>query len=128
MSKMGRFGVFLVGLVFFVGLVGLMLLGVVPAYLAYLLLGMSALTFFVYARDKSSAEKRRRTPESTLHLMSLLGGWPGALIAQQGFRHKNQKVSFQATFWLTVVGNLVLLAWLMVDDSALVAIAGVFGS
>ena len=117
-GKLGRSGVFFVGFVLFVGLVGLMLLGFVPAYLAYLVIGMSALTFFVYARDKASARKgRRRMPESTLHLMSLLGGWPGAWVAQQGFRHKNRKGSFQMVFWLTVVGNLLLLGWVWGNET-----------
>ena len=49
-------------------------------------------------------------PESTLHLFDLLGGWPGALIAQQQFRHKTVKASFQAGFWMTVVLNVALMA------------------
>ncbi|MFP5341147.1 MAG: DUF1294 domain-containing protein, partial [Gammaproteobacteria bacterium] len=33
----------------------------------------------------------------------LAGGWPGALVAQQVFRHKTRKLSYQLTFWLIVV-------------------------
>ena len=55
----------------------------------------------------------RRTPESTLHLFGLLGGWPGALAAQRLFRHKSSKASFQATYWITVVLNCAALAWLL---------------
>ena len=40
-----------------------------------------------------------RTPEVRLHLFELLGGWPGALVAQQVFRHKTRKLSFQLVFW-----------------------------
>ena len=82
----------------------------VAAPLVYLC--MSALTYAAYARDKSAARRsRRRTPEKTLHLMALLGGWPGALLAQRRLRHKSSKTSFLVTFWLTVVVNLALLAW-----------------
>ena len=77
--------------------------------------GMSLLTFVVYAIDKAAAQAQRwRTPESTLHLLALAGGWPGALLAQQWLRHKSVKQPFRTVFWLTVVINvagLVLLCW-----------------
>jgi uncharacterized membrane protein YsdA (DUF1294 family)/cold shock CspA family protein len=74
-------------------------------FVAYLV--MSLLTFLVYARDKSKAHKNEwRTPESTLHLFELLGGWPGALITQKLIRHKNKKTSFQVTFWIIVIMHL----------------------
>ena len=78
--------------------------------LAYLV--MSAVAYAAYARDKSAARSGRpRTPEKTLHLMSLLGGWPGALLAQRRLRHKSSKTAFLVPFWLTVAANLALLAW-----------------
>lgn len=73
--------------------------------LAYLTL--SLLAFLAYAFDKSAAVSGRwRTSEQTLHLFSLAGGWPGALLAQQLLRHKTSKQSFVATFWFTVVLNV----------------------
>jgi len=66
----------------------------------------SLLTFLVYAKDKSAAKRGAwRTPESTLHLLSLIGGWPGAVIAQQRLRHKSKKQSFRIVFWITVLLN-----------------------
>lgn len=63
----------------------------------------SLLTFFLYWRDKHSALRGRwRTPESTLHVFELAGGWPGALLAQQVFRHKTRKLGYQLPFWLIV--------------------------
>lgn len=63
----------------------------------------SAVTFVLYAYDKQQARHGRwRTPEKVLHGVELLGGWPGALVAQQVFRHKTRKVSFQVWFWLIV--------------------------
>lgn len=74
----------------------------------------SIATFVAYAIDKSAAQRGAwRTSEGTLHLMALLGGWPGALIAQQVLRHKSAKGEFRAVFWATVVlntGALVVLA------------------
>ena len=70
----------------------------------------SILCFIAYAADKSAARSgRRRTRESTLLLLGLIGGWPGAILAQQQLRHKNAKPSFQRAFWVTVVLNLVAL-------------------
>ena len=79
----------------------------------FLFLVASGVTFLVYAFDKSAAQKGAwRTPESTLHVLSLIGGWPGALAAQRILRHKSRKTSFRFVFWLTVALNLTLLAWL----------------
>jgi uncharacterized membrane protein YsdA (DUF1294 family) len=71
---------------------------------------LNLLTFALYARDKHAARTGQwRTPENTLHLFSLLGGWPAAWVAQRVLRHKTAKRSFQWVFWLTVVVNLVAL-------------------
>ena len=72
--------------------------------------GSSIITYRYYSRDKAAAlNARRRIPESTLHLMSLIGGWPGALIAQALLRHKTRKPSFLVGYWLTVVVNCMAL-------------------
>ncbi|MFL5359320.1 DUF1294 domain-containing protein [Archangium sp.] len=72
----------------------------------------SLLTYFLYWQDKRSALRGAwRTPEAQLHLFELLGGWPGALIAQQVFRHKTRKVSFQVVFWIIVLVHQVF--WFM---------------
>ncbi|MDN7127214.1 cold shock and DUF1294 domain-containing protein [Pseudidiomarina sp. 1APR75-33.1] len=71
---------------------------------------MSVVTYMAYARDKYAAEASyRRTAENTLQLLALIGGWPGALIAQQQFRHKTRKLSFRVVFWLVVLANLVFV-------------------
>lgn len=65
---------------------------------------VSVLAFFLYWSDKRKAQTDRwRTPENVLHAVELAGGWPGALLAQQVFRHKTRKVSFQVLFWIIVV-------------------------
>ena len=77
-----------------------------------LYLAASAASIVVYAVDKSAARDGRwRVSESTLHLLAIVGGWPGALLAQQVFRHKSRKPSFQAAFLLTVVLNCAFLFW-----------------
>ena len=69
---------------------------------------VSVLAFFLYWSDKRKARADSwRTPENVLHAVELAGGWPGALLAQQVFRHKTRKVSFQLVFWLIVLMHQV---------------------
>ena len=68
---------------------------------------MSLLTFVAYALDKRAARKGAwRTPESTLHLLEFLGGWPGAWLAQRTLRHKSVKTSFRIVFFVMVALNV----------------------
>lgn len=87
-------------------------LGWLPVVVSLAYFALSFATYLVYWRDKDAAgAKEERVPENTLHMLDLLGGWPGALIAQQQFRHKTVKPSFQATFWITVLLNVVGVAF-----------------
>lgn len=75
---------------------------------------LNLLTFFVYWTDKRAAQAGRwRTPESTLQLLALAGGWPGAWLAQQVLRHKSSKLPFRVVYWLMVVAHgLAIGTWL----------------
>lgn len=65
---------------------------------------LSALTYGAYAADKRRArEKVWRLSEGRLHFLELLGGWPGAFLAQRWLRHKCSKAGFQFVFWLIVL-------------------------
>ena len=67
-------------------------------------LSLSVVAFFVYRSDKRSAQAGEwRVPEATLHFIALIGGWPGAFLAQRAFRHKTSKLSFQFVFWIVVL-------------------------
>ncbi|MUJ38143.1 DUF1294 domain-containing protein [Aliivibrio fischeri] len=80
--------------------------------LLVLYLGMSLLTYAMYAVDKNAAKKGNwRTPENTLHVLSLLGGWPGALFAQNQFRHKSKKQPFKTILWITIFMNIGAFTW-----------------
>ncbi|MGP9567615.1 DUF1294 domain-containing protein [Halomonas sp. AOP5-B2-8] len=79
-------------------------------YIAALYAVVSVITYITYVVDKKAAIKnRRRVSEKLLHLLALAGGWPGALLAQQRWRHKTQKTSFRVVFWLMVIANLACL-------------------
>jgi uncharacterized membrane protein YsdA (DUF1294 family) len=76
-------------------------------------LSMGAITFCVFAHDKRQAQRDGwRVQEFSLHMLSLLGGWSGAFLAQRWLRHKSQKLIFQVTAWCGLAIHLIgLLAW-----------------
>jgi uncharacterized membrane protein YsdA (DUF1294 family) len=84
-----------------------------PPAVGAVYLVLSALCFASYALDKSAARRgERRTPESRLLVLGLVGGWPGAVLAQQWLRHKTVKQPFRRMFWFTVVTNMAAFLWL----------------
>ncbi len=110
--KKGQFSIIL-ALLFFV----IVIVSVFMTQMPFLVLPfygvMSLVTFLVYAKDKSAAQKGKwRTSEATLHLLSLAGGWLGAVFAQQTLRHKSQKQRFRFVFWVTVFLNCAMFFWL----------------
>jgi len=73
----------------------------------------SILCFFAYGADKRAAAQRTwRTPEASLLLLGLVGGWPGAIIGMRVFRHKTRKASFRVLFWATVGVNAIALVFI----------------
>jgi uncharacterized membrane protein YsdA (DUF1294 family)/cold shock CspA family protein len=106
-------GAFATSLLFLIILGGFTLAGYVPKVIWWLYVCSSFLSFWLYYLDKSAAKKgKRRTPEARLHKIALIGGWPGALIAQQFLRHKSKKESFRKVFWATVAINIAVLIYL----------------
>ncbi|MBS4155309.1 cold shock and DUF1294 domain-containing protein [Cobetia sp. MC34] len=93
--------------------------GHLPWMLPAAYLGMSLVTYLVYRVDKqAAAQDEWRVAESTLHLMELVCGWPGALIAQQSLRHKTRKTSYRFVFWCAVLLNIVAVSWLTLSPDA----------
>jgi uncharacterized membrane protein YsdA (DUF1294 family)/cold shock CspA family protein len=87
--------------------------GPIPLWIPLAYLGVSAIAFGAYAIDKSAARlKRRRVAETSLILLGMFGGWPGAILAQQVLRHKTAKLSFRAVFWTSVLINVAVFVWL----------------
>ena len=87
---------------------GQRLVGWWPWALGWILIA-SLIAFVAHGRDKRAARLgRRRTPERTLHLFELIGGWPGALVAMIVFHHKTRKASY------FLVTALIVAAWVAV--------------
>jgi uncharacterized membrane protein YsdA (DUF1294 family) len=92
-----------------------------PAWVLGAALALNLLTFAIYAADKRAARAGGwRVSEKQLHLLALLGGWPGAWWAQQWLRHKSSKPSFRTVYWATALVHCAgLLATAIAPDRAL---------
>mgnify|MGYP000914725328 CR=1 FL=1 len=65
--------------------------------------------FSIYWKDKRAARRvERRTPESTLLWLALIGGSLGAVTAQQMLRHKTRKEPFRSLLLAIVILNIGL--------------------
>lgn len=112
-NSFNKFSLYL-SILFLIGIAAFRLFKYIPSVLVYIYFGASIITFIIYAIDKFKAQSKEdmwRIPESKLHTLSFLGGWPGAAIAQQLLRHKSQKRSFRTMYWVTVAANLAVLTW-----------------
>jgi len=84
-----------------------------PGWVALLILAGSFVAFVMYNIDKRRAEQgmsHARISEAGLLKISLVG-WPGALAAQQLFRHKSSKLGFYIPFRLLGMGQALVLGW-----------------
>ena len=82
-----------------------------PLWTVAALAGLNLTTLWLYAADKNAARQGQwRIAEKQLHLLSVLGGWPAAWLAQQNMRHKSSKTAFRAIYWATIVLHCAALA------------------
>ena len=102
-----------IALLFLIFLGGSVFMDLLPFLVLPIYLLASAVSYLVYDKDKTAAQRHQwRIGEGTLLSLGLLCGWPGAFVAQQKLRHKSKKLSFQIVFWGTVVVNCVGLVCL----------------
>ena len=84
-----------------------------PALAAWMA-SASAVTALAWWVDKRAARQgRRRLSERRLLVLSLLGGWPGALLMTGLLRHKTRKQPFAAMLWLCALLNAATVAALL---------------
>ena len=78
-------------------------LPIAPWKIPLAMLPVSIAAWILFRYDKKRAYAGRwRVSETELHGLELFGGWPGAFLAQQKYRHKTRKTSYQAIFWSIV--------------------------
>ncbi len=75
---------------------------------------LSVLLFIFYGHDKLTARKGgSRIPEMTLHILAVLGGFPGGIIGRHLFRHKIKKKSFAAVLLISALLHISIGALLL---------------
>jgi uncharacterized membrane protein YsdA (DUF1294 family)/cold shock CspA family protein len=90
---------------------------VVPAFLVLSYLVFSHLTYGVYLWDKAGAIRGAwRADPRLLYALAFLGGWPGALIAQDRLRHLTKNDRFRRFFWLATTFNVLTACWFLTPD------------
>ena len=82
--------------------------GLEPVLWVYATASVAALIAFAIDKRRARLD-RRRIPERNLHMLELLGGWPGALVGIFVIRHKSRKFGFLAVTALIVI--LHATAW-----------------
>ncbi|GAB2907591.1 DUF1294 domain-containing protein [Rheinheimera gaetbuli] len=100
---------------FLIAVVLALLFGKLLYVLPLLYIEASLMTYWLYKTDKEAAIARHgnRLAEQSLQLYALIGGWPGAYIAQQQLAHKRSKLSFRREFGFVILGNTLLVGWLL---------------
>ena len=77
-------------------------------------LAINIILFLAMSIDKSKAVKGKwRIPESTLFILSILGGAIGGFAAMYLFHHKNRKWSFKIIFALSLILHLALVVYII---------------
>lgn len=87
-----------------------------PAWLLVAYLALGVVSIIVYWFDKRAAESGRwRVSERSLHIVDLIGGIAGGLVAQQLLRHKTSKRSFATVTLLIALLHVAALVLLILD-------------
>jgi len=77
--------------------------------LSYFVL-INVVTFFYFGIDKIKAKiQSRRVSETSLWVLSAIGGSIGAIVAMKFFRHKTRKISFQAGMSVILAIQIILI-------------------
>jgi uncharacterized membrane protein YsdA (DUF1294 family) len=86
-------------------------------YITTYYLFVNALALTVSGIDKIKARRTKwRVKESTLYLLSFLGGAFGMALSMVLFRHKTQKVKFIMIVSLAVVLHLFIIGFVLFKD------------
>ena len=87
----------------------------VPLFTYLMAINFTTILMYFYDKSKAVTGLGMRVPEMILHLLEVLGGSLGALLAQNLFRHKKRKVSFYKITWMIIVVQATFLAlpWIL---------------
>ncbi len=90
-----------------------------PVLVPYYYFAVSFVLLVVYWFDKRS-EKRNKavTGESALLFLSLLGGWPGAVVGQYVLNLNPKSFVFQLLFFFVMVFHISFVGWTLTPEGA----------
>lgn len=75
---------------------------------------MSRMTYVAYSLDKRAFWRRhRRFSDRELHIIEFLGGWPGAIMAQETLNYKKSGFKFQFGCMSAATANIMILYYLL---------------
>ena len=87
-----------------------MLTCIIGAYLV----AINLIWFLAMASDKAAARQgKRRTPETALLALAVLGGSAGGVLGMALLRHKTRKPAFRIGLPLILICQLLLAGWLL---------------
>ncbi len=78
--------------------------------LVYYLIFINIFTFITFGIDKyKSIKNKYRVKEKTLFILSIIGGFVGAILAMKIFRHKTLKPSFKYGIPIICIIELIII-------------------
>ena len=81
---------------------------------ALIFIVVNVFAFLFFWADKRAAELgERRISESTLLMLAIIGGSPGAIAGQQYWRHKTRKEPFRMMLFSIPLIQIAGLMWLL---------------
>jgi len=84
-------------------------------YIMFYLLIMNLISFALFFADKQKSKRDKwRIKESTLHLVSFMGGTLGSIAAMILFHHKTKKPKFVIITIIALIFNVVLVYELLI--------------
>ncbi|EEX33350.1 MULTISPECIES: DUF1294 domain-containing protein [Vibrio] len=108
---------------FFTTLVASVFLLDYPPLSFVLYIALSTIAYMVYALDKHALHTGGwRVPSLTFHVLNIVGGWPGALLAQSVLHHKYNDIGYKSLFWLTLFANFGLFCWTLTKEGTVVMV------
>ncbi|HOA19270.1 MAG TPA: DUF1294 domain-containing protein [Sedimentibacter sp.] len=84
-------------------------------YIMFYLLIINLISFALFFADKQKSKRDKwRIKESTLHLVSFMGGTLGSIAAMILFHHKTKKPKFVIITIIALIFNVVLVYELLI--------------
>jgi len=71
---------------------------------------INILSGILFSYDKRAAIKNnRRIPESTLHMLEIVGGVFANMVLMYSIHHKNRKFRYYGVTWVVMMGWIVII-------------------